>query len=474
MTERLGTALKLVKYAIANNISLKEVCRKFDKSESYLRNTRNEYSNKKDPSYIEYVKLYNQVLQNTTSIKNNKEQNLVDVLDAVDETDFTSGLLGSDTVLEDDEFFQTESDNGRKIELDYRGNKLIKTVEDLIKEANIDLNVWKKEKAVANNWFVTMKGIDGKPIQAQNFQVKVWLSRIRSVEEQTAWDNFLANIRNSAPSLDYLQKPANKQGRKYLLEVSIPDLHIGKLAWEDESGENYDTKIAVKRYNECIDSLLSRIVPYKDEIEEIVLPIGNDLINIDNMANKTTAGTEQRVDSRWQQMFTKARDLMIENINKLSAIAPVRVLMVSGNHDFQTVYYLGCVLEAYYYNSNNVTIDNTAEQMKYHEYGINMVAFTHGNEEKHQELGLIIATRKAEMWARTKCRQVHLGHFHSRKTTKYLDVQEFQGFTVRVLPSLSGTDDWHNRKGYISVKSGVAFLYDKENGLVGEFSHNVL
>jgi hypothetical protein len=165
---------------------------------------------------------------------------------------------------------------------------------------------------------------------------------------------------------------------------------------------------------------------------------------------------------------------VIANANKLGAIAPVKIKMVSGNHDYQTVYYLGCVLQAYYRNTPHITIDNGAEQRKYHEYGINMIGFTHGNEEKHQELGLIMATEQPEMWARTKCRQIHLGHYHSRKTTKYLDVQEFQGFTIRVIPSLSGTDDWHNRKGYKSMKSGVAFLYEKTNGLVAEFAHNII
>lgn len=474
MTERLSNALKLVEYALKNNVSVNEACRKFNRTTSYVRSAKDEYHNKSHPEYQRFLELYQQAIGRTTSIYNPVNHDINDVVEAAEEnfSDKDLGLLSRDTVIEKEETFTTEK-NG-SLELDYRGNQLIYTEDQLIERAKIDLTVWKKDKAVVNNWFVTMKGEDGQPIQAQNFQVKVWLTRIRSKEEQQAWDNFLEGIRESAPDLSYLVKPANKQGKKYLLEVSIPDLHIGKLAWEDESGENYDTKIAVKRYNECVDKLISHVVHYKDEIEEIVVPVGNDLINIDNMANKTTAGTDQRVDSRWQQMFLKAKDLMIENINKLSAIAPVRVLMVSGNHDYQSVYYLGCVLDAYFHKSTIVKIDNSAEQRKYHEYGVNMIGFTHGNEEKHQELGLLMATQKPEMWARTKCRQMHLGHFHSRKTTKYLDVQEFQGFTVRVLPSLSGTDDWHNRKGYMSMKSGVAFLYEKTNGLVAEFSHNII
>jgi len=494
VTERLSNAIKILTYAINNNLSLAEACRRMGKSESYVRNTKNEFADKENPEYKKLLELYKQVLQRTISIQNTQPVAIDDAVNAA--ADEELGLLSHDTIIEEEETIKNESDD--TIDLDFRGHALIYTPDQLLKRAKIDLSVWKVDKQVVNKWDVTMKisetqkdenGVETTtqtPITSQNFQVKVWLSKIRSTEEQKAWDNFIATIKENAPKLPpppqrfvspgiSLRDGEEPRPRpKYLMEVSIPDLHIGKLAWEDESGENYDTKIAIERFNECVENLLVHAMPYRNDIEEILFPIGNDLINIDNMSNKTTAGTEQRVDSRWQQMFVKAKDLMIKNIDRLSKIAPVRVVMVSGNHDYQTVYYLGCVLEAYYSKSSSVKIDNTAEQRKYHEFGVNMIGFTHGNEEKHQELGLIMATQKPEMWARTKCRQMHLGHFHSRKTTKYLDVQEFQGFTVRILPSLSGTDDWHNRKGYMSMKSGVVFLYEKTNGLVAEFSHNII
>lgn len=478
MTERLSNALNIVKYALENNISVNESCRKHNKTTSYVRTAKDDYLDRNNPEFKSFLELYKQAIANPNVKKVHKVVYATDDTTVEDEQLDNNLLTGKDQdPIDEDQIIQNKTD--RTLEIDFRGKKLIRSAEDLLKEAKVDMNVWKLDKKVVNKWDVTMRDNNGEPITGQNFQVKVWLSRIRSEEEQNAWDNFLAAIRENAPKQTYSQgynakNFSDQSSRRYMLEVSIPDLHIGKLAWEDESGENYDTKIAIQRFNECVDNLLLHVYPYRNQIEEILLPIGNDLINIDNMSNKTTAGTDQRVDSRWQQMFQKAKEVTIENINKLSKIAPVKVAMVSGNHDYQTVYYLGCVLEAYYSKSNNVKIDNSAEQRKYHEYGVNMVGFTHGNEEKHQELGLIMATQKPEMWARTKCRQIHLGHFHSRRTTKYLDVQEFQGFTVRILPSLSGTDDWHNRKGYMSMKSGVAFLYEKAGGLVAEFSHNFI
>lgn len=502
MTNALEKGIQVLEHALKNKTSITEACRHFSINDRIIRKLRTNYANKLEESYRKFIHLYNQVRENTISTKYPVKYAINDVIDEfAEKSDEELGLHDGKTIIDKESLKGVENENG--LELDYRGNSIIKTAEQLIKEANVDLNVWKLDKEIVNKWDVTMKlkkpvldengdvkvNDKGYPITIQepatfqNHQVKLFLSRKRTKGEQTAFEEFLQSIRDNAPHIKGSPHPAANlqvgevmrlKNKKYLLELSLPDLHIGKLSWEDETGENYDTKIAVQRYNESVEKLLDHVNHYKGEIERILLPIGNDLFNIDNKNNLTTAGTPQHVDSRWQQMFYKAKELKIKNINRLQEIAPVDVVMVSGNHDYQTVFYLGSVLEAYYRNTPNVTVNNNPTQRKYYEYGINLVGFTHGNEEKHQDLGLIMATEQPEKWARTKCRQFHLGHFHSRKTTKYLDVQEFQGFTVRVLPSLSGTDAWHNSKGYMSMKSAVAYLYDKTNGLVAEFSHNII
>lgn len=491
ITQRLANAIEILEHAKKHNTTITKACKIFGRNSSYVRDTRLDLSktSKTDQDFQNFLNLYRSVVDKVASISNFKPQPITEVVnDQVESSDEELGLING-TVIKKEQIHAEEKEDGT-LELDYRGNLHIKTVAQLIETSQVDLNDWKLDKGIVNKYDVTMKlkhnetDEKGKtiviqePATFQNFQVKLFLSRKRSEEQQTAFNEFIENIRDNAPKFRFSSPGITyREGgsrKKYLLELSLPDLHIGKLSWEDESGENYDTKIAIDRYNTSVGKLLDHVRHYRDEIEEILLPIGNDLFNIDNKNNMTTAGTPQHVDSRWQQMFNKAKNLLITNINDLMQIAPVKVVMVSGNHDMQTVFYLGSVLEAYYHNTPNVTIDNSPTQRKYHSYGINLIGFTHGNEEKHQELGLIMATEKPELWANSKCRQFHLGHFHSRKTTKYLDVQEFQGFTVRILPSLSGTDAWHNSKGYMSMKSAVAYLYAKDNGLVAEFSHNII
>lgn len=274
-----------------------------------------------------------------------------------------------------------------------------------------------------------------------------------------------------AHSPDYTLPVRSTNTASRMLELDIFDLHIGKLSWDKETGEDYDIDIAVKRYNKAVSEIVNSID--MTQVEKILLPIGNDMLNIDNKQGTTTMGTPQSTDSRFGKMFRTAKRLMISTIDKLSALAPVDVIIVPGNHDEQTMFTLGEVLDAWYNNNKEVNVFNSPKLRKYYKYGKNMIMFTHGDKEKHQELGMIAATEEPNMWAETLFREVHVGHLHKSKVISYTNVDEFQGFKVRILPSLSGTDAWHYSKGYMAAKAATGFLWDKEKGLVSNHYFNI-
>ena len=86
-----------------------------------------------------------------------------------------------------------------------------------------------------------------------------------------------------------------------LLEVTLFDLHLGKLAWGKESGENYDSKIACDRFLTTIKTLLEHSKGF--EYSKILFPIGSDFFNSDTIENTTTSGTPQDEDLRWKKTF---------------------------------------------------------------------------------------------------------------------------------------------------------------------------
>ncbi len=292
-------------------------------------------------------------------------------------------------------------------------------------------------------------------------------TRVKSALETVLGDNTSIHGRNWSARMEIMDLSPKEQ----MLEISIPDLHIGKMSWDKESGEDYDIDIACKRFKGAIESFLSRIDP--GSIDRILLPLGNDLLNVDNKMNTTTAGTPQSSDSRFGKIFRTVKTLMVETIDRLSAIANVDVLIIPGNHDEATMFTLGELLDAWYKDSSKVKIFNSPKLRKYYEYGRNMLMFTHGDKEKHAELGQIAAHEQPEMWGRTKYREVHLGHLHKSKSIQYTTGDEFPGFKIRILPSLCSADAWHYAQGYLSAKAAKAFIWHKDQGLITEHTYNL-
>lgn len=293
------------------------------------------------------------------------------------------------------------------------------------------------------------------------------LSEIKEYYESTTWLN---NFKFFSNQIRLDNKLNIKTGDK-LLEISIPDLHWGKMSHEEESGEDYDIKIAEKRYKDAIKNLLK--LSNLDEVSTILLPIGNDLFNVDNQFSTTTGGTPQDCDTRFHKMVKTVKELLINTITGLSALAKVEILIVPGNHDEITTFMLGEILEAFFHSNDNVNINNGAKLRKYYQYGKNSFLYTHGDKEKHGDLGLIFATEEPQLWADTKYRFVKLGHLHKQKKIEYMTTDSKQGFQIEVLPSLSGSDKWHYGKGYIGNKQAKAYLYDKEMGEIAQYTYTV-
>ena len=74
-----------------------------------------------------------------------------------------------------------------------------------------------------------------------------------------------------------------------------------------------------------------------------------------------------------------------------ATIAPVDVLIVSGNNDEERSFYLGEVLSALYSNTDRIFVDNSAKKRKYYSYGNVLLGLTHGYHEKLKELKDLMA-----------------------------------------------------------------------------------
>ena len=241
-------------------------------------------------------------------------------------------------------------------------------------------------------------------------------------------------------------------------EISLPDIHYGKL-------HNKSLDEVEAQYIGVVQELVQRASGL--EIERFILPIGNDGMNSEGLRRTTTKGTPAEDSAGWKDTFRGYWMLMVRAIDYLKQKAPVDVIIVSGNHDFERMFYAGDVLSGWYRNDDNVNVDNSYESRKYYQYGKNMLMFTHGDKEKPGDMPLIMATEQPEMFARTSHREVHCGHLHKEM------VNEYRGIKVRFIPSICPNDDWHKQMGYEAKRTGQAYIWNKQTGLEGYLQANV-
>jgi len=492
-TIRIQQAVDVIRHAIENGISVRQASVECGYADTYVKNVKANllegYDNGvvSEQDYNFFMNTYKLYEGSKEKIENDPD---IDITKPIENEQFKTEKRGDELIIdwingqpnEDEEpNINEESENSEEPFYGYPPNH-IKTLEELLEAANVDLEIWQVKDYLVNKWDVT-SWKRGYPETWQNFQVKVRLEKLKEEYEirqaSEVFKEIMEEYTNSV-ELPYLDKIyfEFEPDENNLLEIDLFDLHFGKLAWAGETGENFDTKIARARYLDTLANVLKRASGFS--YNRILFPIGNDFFNADNLNNTTTAGTPQDEDLRWQKTFKMGTLLLYSAIDMLKQTGvPVDVVIIPGNHDVERSFYLGSVLEAKYGDDELVTIDNGASPRKYYQFGQVLLGLTHGKYEKENALPLLMATEAKREWGETMFHEWHLGHFHKKRNIQFAVFDKAQvlneelGVTVRYLSSLTGTEKWHHQRGFVGPhKAGEAFIWNDETGLIAHLNAN--
>ena len=324
----------------------------------------------------------------------------------------------------------------------------------LLKVHGYDSKFWTIISARNSIWNTQLKGGKVTKLYASKINVKPKENNI-SIDEIKEW---LESFDRKHKTVKEYSNTIPNNGK--LLEIPLVDVHYGKKSYKFEIGENKNTDSLKTK-----EDFLKVITEFKNNsmdknIEKIIFPVGNDFLNSDTIDNTTTKGTRQDNDMRWQELYLKGLETLIEAIDILSELAPVDVFYVSGNHDKVSGYHLIVSLFAWYRNDERVHIDVNPSVRKYRQFGKCAIGFSHGDTEG-KRIYDVMQIEEPKIWGDTLYREMHLGHLHHEV------VNEKGGLIVRSLPSITGTDAWHTESGFVgSLAKAQAFIWDREKGLV--------
>lgn len=362
--------------------------------------------------------------------------------------------------------------------------KQITSLEELLTFFKVDEEVWDVERWKCNTW--AMAGFpktvgssknwhrdSTEPIVTPIYQVSATFIKkklnvfVRSDLEDIK-QRFIDELSGIKPVTNPFVYRETRLASGNMLELNVPDLHAGKLAWSKETGyKNYDTEIALDTFETAVCAILERSSHIA--FDRILFVVGNDLMHSDTIGGTTYKGTHLDVDSRYHKVFIKIRERLVKIIReRLLPIAPVTVVGCPGNHDKTAAWHIVDSLQQRFFDNTNIEFLNDPTEYKFFRWGQVMLMFAHGDTGKKTDYPLTMAQERKQMWADSTYREAHTGHIHQTM------VQEIRGVRVRTLPALCEPDAWHAANNFTgNILAAESYCWNKTTGLTDMFFYNV-
>lgn len=251
--------------------------------------------------------------------------------------------------------------------------------------------------------------------------------------------------------------------RSDLLNVyTMTDCHVGMLAWEEETGENWDLEIAEETLTKCFAEMVDRSPMAK----KCVIANLGDWLHYDGLVPVTpTSKHILDTDTRFG-LLVKVAVHILRNLVKyaLDKHDKVYLLIAEGNHDMASSVWMRTLFQALYENEPRVEIIQGESPYYVHQFGQNMLFWHHGHLKKPDSVPLLAASEYPEIWGNTKHRFAHLGDKHHKYE------KEHSGMTVIQHPTLAARDAYAARGGWKSAQQATAITYHKEFGEHARFT----
>lgn len=285
-------------------------------------------------------------------------------------------------------------------------------------------------------------------------------------EDADKWNNFehstlypmMDAISSNLPNFKYKPVKVAVQKSKDIAVVGISDLHYMKQCFDDNGNDTYNREITVRVLNEANASLIAKMKRYGTPAK-FIIPAGTDNLHVDGITHTTTAGTPQarQTTGDWEVHIKNYVELFMQMVEQYARIAPVELIVMPGNHDYQTSRMLGVLLEMTYKSHPRITVVHKPTAVRiYRQNGSACLIFAHGEGESLAKQDRSIHSKYL---AEARAQGINLqeiktivyyhGHVHT------YEAKDLSGITRVAFPSLATEDQWHKMAGYVGNTNGA-------------------
>ncbi|MBZ9921806.1 helix-turn-helix domain-containing protein [Mesorhizobium sp. BR1-1-7] len=244
-----------------------------------------------------------------------------------------------------------------------------------------------------------------------------------------------------------------------LNQFVVTDNHFGMLSWREETGADYDLRIAEQL---LLDWFSAAIAQAPDAHTAILAQLG-DLMHHDALESVTPAHRHVLdADSRLQKVIR----VVIRTIRRiidmlLQSHQHVHVVMASGNHDPASSAWLREMLATMYEDEPRISVDNSPSLYYAYEWGRTGLYYHHMHKRGVKDIDRTFAGMFREMFGRCRYNYGHGGHRHSDEVieTPLMIVERHQTLAAPDAHSAGG--------GWLSGRSAKRVTYSRQFGEVG-------
>ena len=282
----------------------------------------------------------------------------------------------------------------------------------------------------------------------------------RLIALRQAIDALKEEIEPTAP-IEYKEHLNND---KLINQYTLTDYHLGMMSWAEETGDDWDLKIAEDTLVKFFEVAMLKS---PDAKTAIFAQIG-DFLHWDGL-DAVTPASKHVLDA--DTRFTKLVRVAIRVIRRvikmlLTKYKEVNVIMAEGNHDPASSVWLREMLHAFYEEEPRVIIDTNPDPYYCIVFGKVCLFYHHGHKKAFKGLEATFISKFKKEFGNSDFVYGHTGHFHHDKIESNL-------MTLEQHRTLSAKDAYSSRGGYSSGRDSKVITYHKDFGEVGRSTINI-
>lgn len=284
------------------------------------------------------------------------------------------------------------------------------------------------------------------------------MGRADARSQQVALESIIAGFAETIPRVTIMPPPVGVEA-DLLNQFVVTDSHFGMLAHREETGADYDLKLA----EQLLLDWFSAAVAGAPQAHTAVLAQLGDLMHHDSLESVTPAHKHVLdADSRLHKVVRVVIRTLRRIIDMLlQKHQHVHVVMASGNHDPASSVWVRELLATIYENEPRITVDTSPRLYYSYEWGKTGLYYHHMHKRGVKDLDRTFAGVFREMFGRCSYNYGHGGHLHSD------EVVETALMHVERHATLAAPDAYAAGGGYLSKRAAKVITYSKTFGEVG-------